>query len=773
MNYSEQVHTDSLVLPEINPTTGPRPGRELASEIKSLWKRGDRPDARAALSQHPELRGDKSAILDLAYEEYCLHLEAGRAPDPDEFCERFPNFKASLRRLIEAHRFLEENSHLLADATPLNWPQPGEDFLGFTLLEELGRGAFARVFLAAEPALGNRKVAVKVSLQGTSEAETLGRINHPNIVPVHSVQQDKTSGLTVVCMPYLGSATLCDVLDMVFATKKVPGRAKVILDAAREAGADDAPVAGRRTPAAVYAQGTFIDGVVQIGAELADALACIHSLGICHRDLKPSNVLMSPDGRPMLLDFNLSFDEKIADSRLGGTLPYMSPEQLLATDLESGAGPSLIDARSDIFSLGLMLYELLTGAHPYGPVPLKLSSRNLRQHLLERHRARPRPIRDLNPQVDKKLARIIERCMAYNPNDRPQSPALLAAALRQCLSPFRRLRRWVALHPRMVAAMVLVTLTASAAGGGTLALMPPYSDRQCDRAREFIARGQYEKALPFLDNAIQAREDPQTYFLRARVHQKLGDKDAALLDYEQADKLAPSGINKACISYCLTLRREFGPAYAMLLKAIDQGALTPEVMTNLGYLYERAKQEPKDFDAADMSYARAIESDPTLKAAYTGRAVIDLKRADLNSIYVPRAGLEHIQHAINLGGTAPEFYYAALLCFRSGEAIQNICRMQAAIAPANSLAVCARTVALKNWAPAEERRFADLGFTYLAQSISMGLNPELKNLKLMPCLLKYHDTPQYKALFEITRSTSAPPPSPSLADPWVSKNGIP
>ena len=124
-----------------------------------------------------------------------------------------------------------------AASAPRAFPKAGDEIAGFRLLSELGRGAFARVFLATEPALGNRPVAVKVSLGGGAEAETLGRLGgHPNIVPVYSAPEDSATGLTAVCMPYLGSATLEDLLELAYSRKKNPERPKkagVIVSAAR------------------------------------------------------------------------------------------------------------------------------------------------------------------------------------------------------------------------------------------------------------------------------------------------------------------------------------------------------------------------------------------------------------------------------------------------------------------------------------------------------------------------------------------------------------
>src|SRR5205807_6812566 len=111
------------------------------------------------------------------------------------------------------------------------WPHPGQVFLGLELRQVLGRGAFGRVFLATEEALGGKRVAVKIAPDGGNEAKTLGRLEHPNVVPVHAVREDPPTGLTAVVMPYLGSATLHNVLDRVLALGEPPARWREILQA--------------------------------------------------------------------------------------------------------------------------------------------------------------------------------------------------------------------------------------------------------------------------------------------------------------------------------------------------------------------------------------------------------------------------------------------------------------------------------------------------------------------------------------------------------------
>jgi len=203
-------------------------------------------------------------------------------------------------------------------------------------------------------ALGNRQVAVKVAMYDGQEAEMLGRLRHPHIVPIYSVQNDPQTFLTAFCMPYLGRAVLGDVLDQLFAGPRPPRRADAILEAVRAAN-QNTDASELPPPHRHLRSGTYVEGVAYLGMRLAEALAYSHSQGICHRDLKPSNVLLSPCGEPLLLDFNASADGSCRADRVGGTIDFMAPEQLA---LLSGEHPdprgSAYEPRSDLFSLGLM-----------------------------------------------------------------------------------------------------------------------------------------------------------------------------------------------------------------------------------------------------------------------------------------------------------------------------------------------------------------------------------------------------------------------------------
>ena len=229
--------------------------------------------------------------------------------------------------------------------------------------------------------MGKREVALKLATGGGEEASLLGKLRHPNIVPVYSVQQDEATGLVAFCMPYLGRATLADVLDVVFETA-APPRAPFYrrCDASHQRDWGSGGAASHRPD---VSRGTYLDGVLYLTAKLATPWTMPHRQGICHRDLKPSNVLLPRDGRPLLLDFNLAADGVLPPQRVGGTLPYMAPEQLTEL-LQDSDGPYLPapEPRCDLFSLGVMLYQLLTGTLPFGPISDEGSIREVAEQLL-------------------------------------------------------------------------------------------------------------------------------------------------------------------------------------------------------------------------------------------------------------------------------------------------------------------------------------------------------------------------------------------------------
>jgi serine/threonine protein kinase/Flp pilus assembly protein TadD len=351
------------------------------------------------------------------------------------------------------------------------FPAPGEVFLGFRIAEELGRGAFARVFLAHQEALAGRPVALKVTLRPTREAQRLARLQHTNVVPVYSVHDDAPA--QVICMPYLGRKTIADLIRTYRAhhsTRGIGGRAtaRAVRPSRTTALAHSKPAPGSDARADATAPAPLapvVDAneslvgdplaVVRVLARLADGLAHAHDRGILHLDLKPANVLLADDGEPMLLDFNLSFDATNRERGLvGGTLPYMAIEQLV--DLKS-RGKGQIDARTDLYSLGVMAYEMLTGT-----VPFPSSGPNDIETLIADRRAGCPSLRALNPLVTPAIEAIVKKLLAPEPQDRYPSAAALKTDLERHLnnlpleevrepSAFERFRKWRRRNPGVIA----------------------------------------------------------------------------------------------------------------------------------------------------------------------------------------------------------------------------------------------------------------------------------------------------------------------------------
>ena len=265
----------------------------------AAWRRGERPLAEEILADHPEL-GDEAAIR-LIYEEVCLRLEAGQTVDPAEIVRRFPHWRSELEILLDCELKMHAGPGQLA------FPEIGETVAGFRLIWELGRGAAGRVFLASQPSLADRPVVLKITARGREEHLSLARLQHMNIVPLYSEHVLQARNLQILCMPFLGGATLAQVFDLLKDRPPQARTGKQLIEAVDE-------IEGR-LPIASPAQGPFrnflgrssyVSAICSIGACLADGLQYAHDRNLVHMDIKPSNVLLADDGQPMLLDFHLA-----------------------------------------------------------------------------------------------------------------------------------------------------------------------------------------------------------------------------------------------------------------------------------------------------------------------------------------------------------------------------------------------------------------------------------------------------------------------------------
>ena len=320
----------------------------------------------------------------------------------------------------------------------------GETIDDFLLLQELGEGAFAKVFLAHQQSL-HRTVALKVYEGASSEAETLAQLDHPNIVRVHDQRHVAGQDLRLLYMEYVPGGTLEPLIHRVGATAPQDRSGRLVLDVLDETlrrRGEQAPLDSMLR--ARLAGATWPEAVCLLGAHMAVALDYAHSRGILHRDVKPANVLLDASGRPKLADFNISYastlDGASAEQNLGGSLPYMSPEQLRACSPFHDEGAEDMDARSDLYGLGVVLFELLVGRLPFPDPPEGLGWEDLFAFLLETREAgidaaaRASVPGDVPPMV---LA-TLEMCLARQRDERPATGADLRRRLEICLDPHLR-----------------------------------------------------------------------------------------------------------------------------------------------------------------------------------------------------------------------------------------------------------------------------------------------------------------------------------------------
>jgi serine/threonine protein kinase/Tfp pilus assembly protein PilF len=595
----------------------------LLASLKRRWREEQRADAAAALAEHPELSQYRSLALELAHCEYRLRQEAGEALDTAEFCKRFPDLGTSLYLLIKVASLLDQDPDLRVLQGVVLWPEPGQAFLGYDLLAELGRGTFGRVFLAKDSKLGGRSVALKVALRAEEEANLLGKLEHPNIVPVHSVQWDSATGLAAICMPYLGRATLMEVLAAEVWKDGPPMQGQAVLRAIQRANDSD-PSLGRQPSDKVLRGGTYVDGVVWLGTQLAAALAHSHERGIFHRDLKPSNVLLSPSGIPLLLDFNLSV-EGLAACGVGGTLPYMPPEVLAAiSQPDTREGMPSYDARSDIFALGVILFQLLTGQLPFGEVVGHRSLQETAAALRARQATGPASLRPKNDAVDPSLAALILRCLALDPRHRPQTAADLARALRREIGPLRRAARWSRRRRRWIAAAGGLVLALLAVGAIHLATRPSYPVREFHAGVRCYEAQQYAQAVQHFGEVL--REEPENAeALVARARAYLGSEDyyPAFKDFRAAYHLAPMPQSAALSGYCLARMDLYDLATTCYREALRDGMRSVEVLNGLGLSCRRLGR----LDEAERYLNEAVAMD--------GQALPP--RLNLLVVYVNRA----------------------------------------------------------------------------------------------------------------------------------------
>jgi serine/threonine protein kinase len=464
------------------------------AEQRQHWLSGKRTPAALWLRQYPALASDPSEASELVYHEFALREELGESPDWEEYLQRFPEYTAQLRLLHQADQIVEQT---LSPASPFVPPFPTGDHNGvgktrfddYEIWEEIGRGGMGVVFKARQRSL-DRVVALKMIRAGDyateedrkrflSEAHAVARLQHPNIVQIYEIGE--TDGQPFLSLEYVDGSSLARSLSGI----PLP---------AREAAS-----------------------LVEV---LARAIHYAHQRGIVHRDLKPGNVLMQKDedGKakdeegpsdssfiphpsfllPKITDFGLAkWLDAEGNTRSGtvlGTPSYMAPEQvdapLLHSPKEATSGEVTVNARTDVYGLGAILYELLTGRPPFrAESPLQ----TLKQ-VVEVEPARPRL---LNPAVPRDLETVCLKCLHKEPAGRYASAAELADDLQRFVKgeavqarrvgPVGRSWRWCRRNPVMAGLAAVLVLAVL---GGFTGIF--YQWRRAESARQDAVAGDVE-----------------------------------------------------------------------------------------------------------------------------------------------------------------------------------------------------------------------------------------------------------------------------------------
>ncbi len=464
-------------------STGRYPGRLDAAlqDFETRWQRGETPCAEEYLDAS---WGDSDAVA-LIYHEYCL-MESGKTLGAGPgVLDRFPQHRQRLERLLGLHSLLDldhTSSSRLAEAP---WPELGDSVGPYRLLRLLGEGAFARVYLAEQGDLADRLVVVKLSRRPSPEPGLLARARHPHIVEILSRATTADGALHLICMPYLGGATLGALTESMrsMQPRSRPRSGKAWLGLLDRVSACEETQLSLRSPIRQHIGSLNLAQVAAwMVARLAEALETAYRRGVIHGDIKPSNVLVASDGRPLLLDFNLATDRDDCDlADQGGTLAYMSPERLGRFAASPRGGP-VTDAlpspeslhASDIYSLGLVLLELLTLETPAravaaAPEPAAQLAKALFQ---SRSTSSPCDERARASKLPAGLLPVLTMCLAADPAKRYTHARELAQDLdrwvahrpfQHCRQPAPRARaaRWCARHRRPLWAGLFVTIAIS------------------------------------------------------------------------------------------------------------------------------------------------------------------------------------------------------------------------------------------------------------------------------------------------------------------------
>jgi serine/threonine protein kinase len=504
-----------------------------------------------------------------ALEEYLTAAEEGQAPDRRLFLARHADISGALAECLDGlaalHGAGPSPSQALTVSQAPDKPadgSPGRPLGDFRIIRELGRGGMGVVYEAEQLSLG-RRVALKVlsfaaaldsrQLQRfKNEAQAAAHLHHQHIVPVHAVGCER--GVHYYAMQLIEGQNLAAVVA------GLRRREELALPSASPGAETPATFGARLSTQRSRRAADFFRTVVRLVAQAAEALDYAHGMGVVHRDVKPANLLIDDRGNLWVADFGLaSFHAGVSLTQTGdllGTLRYMSPEQANGNNV-------LIDHRTDIYSLGATLYELLA----LRPIFDGADRQRLLHQILNEE---PRPPRLLDPAIPPELETIVLKAVSKSPTDRYATAREFADDLHRFLDnqPIRarrpslaqRVRKWGQRHPAAVAAAVGLLLLVAVGSLVSTALVSAEqaktktawekaeAEEQNARAAQKRAEAEEQKAKAAADSERRRAEQAEQ---RLKIAREAVEEIIQVAEAELIDRHGMEGVRNRLLELAL------------------------------------------------------------------------------------------------------------------------------------------------------------------------------------------------------------------------------